>query len=64
MKNVCGIYFILKSMGGQKRSLNLIGPGQGQRPPVFLYYTIYMHRFENIIHIYFYSKKTKKNNIY
>ena len=51
-------------MGGRKYSLNLVGPGQGQRPPVFLYYTIYMHRFENIIHISVYSKKTQKNNIY
>ena len=43
IKIVCGIYFIfLKSMGGQKLSLNLVGPGQGQRPPVFLFYTIYI----------------------
>ena len=33
---------LLKSMGGRKRSLNLVGPGQGQRPPVFLFYTIYL----------------------
>ena len=60
MKIICGIYFILKSMGGQKRSLNLVGPGQGQRPPVFLYYTTYMYNFENIIYISFYSKKIPK----
>ena len=37
-------------MGGQKHSLNLIGPERGQRPPVF-FYTRY--RFENSnIYIY------------
>ena len=63
MKIVCGT-LILKPIGGRKHSLNLVEPGQGQRPPVFLYYTIYMHRFENIIHISVYSKKTQKSNIY
>ena len=33
---------LLKPMGSRKRSLNLVGPGQGQRPPVFLFYTIYL----------------------
>ena len=33
----------LKSMDGRKRSLNLIGPGRGQRPPVFLFYNIYIY---------------------
>ena len=35
-------FFLLKPMGGRKRSLNLVGPGQGQRPPVFLFYTIHI----------------------
>ena len=47
-------------MGGRKHSLNLIGSGQGQRPPVF-YYTTY--RFENI-NISFDIMETKKNNIH
>ena len=54
------LLYFLKPMGGRKRFLNLIGLGQGQRPPVFLYYTIYISRFENIIHISFYNIKTKK----
>ena len=41
--------FHLKLMGGQNHSLNLIGPGQGQRPPVFFYTT---YRVENNIYIY------------
>ena len=61
MKIVCGTYFILlKSIGGQKRSLNLVGPGQGQRPPVFLFYTIY-NRFENIIHIVLQYENSENN---
>ena len=47
-------------MGGRKHSLNLIGPGRGQNPPVFFYNT---YRFENIIHINFHILKSK-NNIY
>ena len=37
-----------KTMGGRKHSLNLVGPGQGQRPPVF-FYTVY--KFENHLYI-------------
>ena len=49
-------------MGGQKRSLNLVGPGQGQRPPVLFYST---YRFENInINISFDILKTQKNRIH
>ena len=44
-------------MGGRKHSLNLIGPGQGQSPPVF-FYTI--GTFENIIHISFYIFENQK----
>ena len=47
-------------MGGRKHSLNLVGPGQGQRPPVFFYTT---YRFENII-ISFDIMKTLKTRIY
>ena len=47
-------------MGGRKHSLNLVGPGQGQRPLVFFYTT---YRFENII-ISFDIMKTQKNRIY
>ena len=40
MKIVCGVnFYIKKLMDGQKHSLNLIGPGRGQRPPVFFYNT-------------------------
>ena len=46
-------------MGGRKRSLNLVGPGQGQRPPVF-FYTTYI--FENIyINISVDIMKTQEN---
>ena len=38
--------FIMKRQWAvEKYSLNLVGPGQGQRPPVFFYTT---YRFENI----------------
>ena len=37
-------------MGGRKHSLNLIGPGRDQRPPVF-FYTIYI-AFKNNILLY------------
>ena len=47
-------------MGGLKRSLNLVGPGQGQRPLVFLFYTIY-NRFENIIHIVLQYENSENN---
>ena len=47
-------------MDGRKYSLNLVGTGQGQRPPVFFYTT---YRFENII-ISFDIMKTQKNRIY
>ena len=50
-------------MGGRKYSLNLVGPGQGQRPPVFFYTTYnfenkYINIGVNII------KKTQENIIY
>ena len=41
MKIICSYKtFIMKRQWAvEKRSLNLVGPGQGQRPPVlFLYY--------------------------
>ena len=44
-------------MDGRKHSLNLIGSGQGQSPPVF-FYTI--GTFENIIHISFYIFENQK----
>ena len=45
-------------MGGRKHSLNLIGPGQGQRPPVF-FNTIYI--FENHMCIFYvYNMKIQK----
>ena len=47
-------------MGRRKYSLNLVGPGQGQRPPVLFYST---YRFENI-NISFDILKTQKNKIH
>ena len=44
-------------MGGRKYFLNLIGPRQGQSPPMF-FYTI--GTFENIIHISFYIFENQK----
>ena len=38
-KGLWFLNFYLKFMGGQNHSLNLIGPRQGQRPPVFFYTT-------------------------
>ena len=49
---------ILKLMGGRKHSLNLIGPGQSQRPPVF-FYNIYKFLKHNM-YIDFYIIKIKK----
>ena len=49
--------FNLKLLDGRKLSLNLIGPGRGQRPPVFFYS---MYKFENIIHISFYRFEIQK----
>ena len=46
-------------MGGRKHSLNLIGSGRSQSPPVFFYNT---YRFENIIYISFYILEIQ--NIY
>ena len=44
------------------RKENLVGPGQGQRPPVLFYST---YRFENInINISFDILKLKKNRIH
>ena len=48
-------------MGGRKHSLNLIGPGQSQSPPVFFYNT---YRFENKIHICFYILEIQYIYIY
>ena len=38
-KRLWFLNFHLKLRGGQNHSLNLIGSGQGQRPPVFFYTT-------------------------
>ena len=53
---------LIKPMGGRKHSLNFVGLGQGQRPPVFFYT---MYNFENHIHIYLvlYYENPKKNSI-
>ena len=49
MKTVYGDnFYIQKLMGSQKHSLNLIGLGRGQRPPVFFYTT---YRFKNNIYL-------------
>ena len=63
MKIVCGINIILKRfMGGRNHSLNLIGSGQGQRPPIFFYTT---YRFLKTICIYigFIYWKPKNNTL-
>ena len=56
MKTVCGLYnkFSIYIRAVENHSLNLIGPGQGQRPPVFLFHIILIFSFEikkNILHI-------------
>ena len=49
-------------MGGRKHSLNFVGPGQSQRPPVFFYTT---YNFENIyINISVNIMKTQENIIH
>ena len=50
--------FHLKLIGSRNHSLNLIGSGQGQRPPVF-FYNIYKFLKHNM-YIGFYIIKTKK----
>ena len=47
-------------MGGRKRSLNLVGPGQDQRSPVLF---CIKYKFENIS-ISFNIIKTQKNRIH
>ena len=43
------LYFIFKSNWAvENHSLNLVGPGRGQRPPVF-FYTV--NKFENYLYI-------------
>ena len=49
-------------MGDRKHSLNLIGPGRDQRPPVF-FYTIYIDFKRNIISVGFDIIKKPENNI-
>ena len=53
-------------MGGRKHSLNLIGPGRGQSPPVFFYNTYRFKKhntykflyLENLENIYIYTEST------
>ena len=46
------LYFIFENQWAvENHSLNLVGPGQGQRPPVFFYT---MYKFESHLYLYIY----------
>ena len=50
-------------MNGRKRSLNIVGPRQSQRPPVYPFFIIHIDFIKHNTYR-FYIMKTRKNIIY
>ena len=59
MKIVCGIYFDFKT-NGRSKTFSEFRRARTRSETTSVFVLYYIYRFENIIHISFYSKKTQK----